>query len=79
MRWRPSVLDLYEEEATCWGGGAGGGSIASGEDLWDGVGGMAVGGCDEGAGSCCTTIAGEATGGSAGAAVAADCDRGVLK
>jgi len=50
MRWRASVFDLDEEKAAGRSGGTGGGAVASGEDLRDGVGGEAVGGCfDEGA------------------------------
>ena len=44
------VDDLDEEEASGGSGRAGGATVASGEDVWDGVGGDAIGcSVDEGA------------------------------
>ena len=63
---RSFVFDLYEEEAAGRSGGAGGAAVAGGEDLGDGVGGDAVGGCfDEGADKVADHVVEEAVAGDA--------------
>src|SRR5271168_136717 len=63
---RSFVLDLDEEEAARRRGGAGCAAIACGENLWDSVGGEAVGGrLDEGADEVANHVVEEAGSGDA--------------